>query len=238
MGVYLIDFENTREAGLKGVEGLDKNDILYIFTSREARKMSMETREKIEQSGAYIDVHIICKTAKNYLDFQLVTYLGFLIDREKAQGDFQIISEDQGYDAVVDFWDSGEISKRKISVRRDDNIAQSFFSDHGNIARCADGNAAAKARKKKKRKRTKIVIFPEKPELHNSLIDLDLNQQQLYLIDCAFVFAGKEKGYLNSLKRSLGKRMGKQVFDTTINVFLKNKVLNKSNLTNNTSESC
>lgn len=31
MGVYLIDFENTREAGLRGVEGLDKNDILYIL---------------------------------------------------------------------------------------------------------------------------------------------------------------------------------------------------------------
>lgn len=223
MGVYLVDYENTREAGLKGIGGLDGNDIIFIFTSKNALKMSRESMEKIEQSGVSFGSYTIFKTGKNYLDFQLTTFLGFLIDSNKDQSNYYIISEDQGYDAVVDFWNSGEISKRKISVRRDENIAQSFFSDPRNIARCENKNVISKSRKKKAKKRSKRIVFPEKPELHNCLTDMDLTQTQLYLIDSAFVFAKTEKGYFNSLKRLVGKRIGQQVFDVTISVFLQDK---------------
>ena len=47
----------------------------------------------------YIETH---KVAKNYLDFQLATYLGFLIGKGE-KGPVYIISQDTGFDSIVDF---------------------------------------------------------------------------------------------------------------------------------------
>ena len=62
----------------------------------------------------YIETH---KVAKNYLDFQLATYLGFLIGKGE-KGPVYIISQDTGFDSIVDFWRG-----RNIEAFRQPSIA-------------------------------------------------------------------------------------------------------------------
>ena len=42
--------------------------------------------------------------SKNALDFQLTTYLGYLIGTHLKSSNFHIISNDKGFDAVCEYW--------------------------------------------------------------------------------------------------------------------------------------
>ncbi len=101
--IYLIDYENVSNNGLKGVELLEDNDRIIIFYSKNAGNISMKTHKNLEITKAekeYIEVNV---ASKNALDFQLSTYLGALT-KEFPDDHFAIVSKDKGYKAVVDFW--------------------------------------------------------------------------------------------------------------------------------------
>ncbi len=117
MKVYLIDYENVNEQGLKGVDTLENGDMVNIFYSVNIKSMPFERSLELARSKASIDSYLIKKTGKNYLDFQLTTLLGYLICKyEKA--DFFIISKDTGFDSTVDFW-----KERNVSISRVASIA-------------------------------------------------------------------------------------------------------------------
>ena len=46
---------------------------------------------------------IPCNTGKNGLDFQLSSYLGYLL-RSSAKARYVILSKDMGYDPLIQFW--------------------------------------------------------------------------------------------------------------------------------------
>ena len=103
MALYLIDYENTGVRGILGIEKLKSYDRLIIFYGPKTGSVPFEDMVKITSSPAAVEFIKTTKTAKNYLDFQLVSYLGYLI-AGKADEKYYIVTRDSGFDAVVDLW--------------------------------------------------------------------------------------------------------------------------------------
>lgn len=114
--IYLIDYENVHESGLSGVKDLKEGDRVIVFYGDKIKSISFDVHIQMMHSKAvveYIETH---KTAKNYLDFQLGTYLGFLIGAG-SHDDVVIVSHDTGFDSVVDFWqDRGHVICRRENI--------------------------------------------------------------------------------------------------------------------------
>lgn len=55
-------------------------------------------------------------TGKNSLDFQLPTYLGYIIAKESNK-EFTVISNDEGFNSIIKFWKS-----RNIRINRCKNL--------------------------------------------------------------------------------------------------------------------
>lgn len=103
MAIYLIDFENVHSDGLKGIERLAENDICYVFYSEHAGVLTFNIHKKIIDSKAkiyYVEAQV---GMKNALDFQLVSYLGYMI-RENQEASYCVISNDRAFALVADFW--------------------------------------------------------------------------------------------------------------------------------------
>ena len=105
--VYLIDTENVRTVWTLLLDKMSDNDKIYVFYTMNSGNVSYEDLNGIISSGRNVEL-IQCHTGKNGLDFQLVSYLGYLI-RNNENADYCIISDDSGYDAVVKFWEGRDI---------------------------------------------------------------------------------------------------------------------------------
>ncbi|MCC8060116.1 MAG: PIN domain-containing protein [Clostridiales bacterium] len=107
---YLIDYENTGESGLAGLEALQEEDRVIIFYSENADKMSFGLHQKLWECQAQVEYRKIHTGKKNALDFQLATYLGYLMAKEEKDT-FYIVSKDTGFDFIVDFWENHKIGR-------------------------------------------------------------------------------------------------------------------------------
>ena len=84
MNCFLIDFENVKSTGLKGIEHLIESDDVYIFYSEYANTITFDVHHKINKSHANLKFFKSGIVAKNALDFQLISYLGYLIAQKKS----------------------------------------------------------------------------------------------------------------------------------------------------------
>ena len=114
--LYLVDYENVSDAGLVGVNKLSAKDFVIIFYGSRVKSIDYESHIAITDSTANIEEMKAEKTAKNYLDFQLTTYLGYKLG-QNSYSEIYVISNDSGFDAVVDFW-----SQRGYSIKRQEAI--------------------------------------------------------------------------------------------------------------------
>lgn len=115
MNYYFIDYENIGENGLSGVDKLGEGDIVALFYSRNAGKISFDMHRKLSATAAKMEYHRVEASTKNALDFQLSSYLGYLISLH-PEDKFVIVSKDNGYNAVIAFWKNADISKT-VSIR-------------------------------------------------------------------------------------------------------------------------
>ncbi len=104
MAVYLIDFENVTSAGISGVQKLTKEDRVYIFYTANAANMSFAAHLNLLSSPAEIIYYNVSSGGKNALDFQLSSFLGYLISQGRDK-QFYIVSGDRGYEHVKAFWE-------------------------------------------------------------------------------------------------------------------------------------
>lgn len=107
--IYLIDFENVHSDGLKGIELLDKKEKCYIFYSEHAGVLTFNMHKRITESKAdifYVEAQV---GMKNALDFQLVSYLGYMI-REAPDEDYCVISNDKAFELVGRFWQDKSVN--------------------------------------------------------------------------------------------------------------------------------
>lgn len=117
MAIYLIDYENTGVKGLYGIENLQEDDLIVVFYGPKTGAVPFDDHVRISTSVSHVEYIKTSKTAKNYLDFQLTTYLGYLVAHTGIK-EYYVISRDSGYDSIVDFWRA-----RGMTVVRRENIS-------------------------------------------------------------------------------------------------------------------
>ncbi|MDY3793131.1 MAG: PIN domain-containing protein [Oscillospiraceae bacterium] len=120
MSVFLVDFENVTSAGLAGIDKLSEDDTVYIFYTPNAASLSFDAHKNIMTSAAKINYVSVTAGAKNALDFQLSSFLGYLA-AESVDRKIYIVSADNGYLAVKAFWEK-TMSISDIEVRLIPNI--------------------------------------------------------------------------------------------------------------------
>ncbi|MCM1506224.1 MAG: PIN domain-containing protein [Ruminococcus flavefaciens] len=119
---YLIDYENVHQTGMNGIEKLTEKDRLVIFYTANAETLTFSLYEKLVQCKAEIQLYKVQCGAKNALDFQLATFLGYILG-DNPDTDCHIISSDKGYEYVRSFWKEKNI-KIKISSDIEGNVKQ------------------------------------------------------------------------------------------------------------------
>lgn len=117
MAYYLIDFENVKSRGMEGVELLAKEDTVCIFYSDNADSMTFDLHRKLNETKAQIIYHKVAVGTKNALDFQLATYLGYLICEQQREGihpNYFIVTKDNGFTSLMVYWKAQGVPVRII----------------------------------------------------------------------------------------------------------------------------
>jgi hypothetical protein len=104
--VYLVDTENVNSTWKELLPELTKNDRLILFYTANSPHISYADMGFIIQYPDSFEM-MECYTGNNGLDFQLVSYLGFLL-KTAAKTEYIIVSNDTGYDSVIRFWNDRE----------------------------------------------------------------------------------------------------------------------------------
>lgn len=117
MAYYLIDFENVKSRGIEGVELLTEEDTVCIFYSDNADSMTFDLHRKLNETKANIIYHKVAVGTKNALDFQLATYLGYLICEQQREGihpNYFIVTKDNGFTSLMVYWKAQGVPVRII----------------------------------------------------------------------------------------------------------------------------
>lgn len=123
---FFIDYENVKESGLRGIAELDKHAAVIIFYSKRAYKIPLDIASVFSESKAKL-VHIkVDVGTKNALDFQLVSFLGYVIARHRELGiesKYFMVTNDNGFDCVKHFWSQHGVKIHRVSqIERDPEI--------------------------------------------------------------------------------------------------------------------
>ncbi|MDO4793039.1 MAG: PIN domain-containing protein [Filifactor alocis] len=120
MNYYLVDYENVKTQGLNGVNKLPKEDIVCIFYSDNADSLTFGLHRRLNESKATILFQRVEVGQKNALDFQLSSYLGYIIHENADEPyDYYVVTQDKGYESLVNYW-----KRRKINVSLVVNVAK------------------------------------------------------------------------------------------------------------------
>lgn len=105
---YLVDSENV---GGSWIDLLKEDGEFLIFYTGHSPRIDYEHAISLinaENKPEFIQ----CYEGNNALDFQLVSYLGYLL-RSEERREMIIVSNDTGFDAVVHFW-----TERGLDIKR------------------------------------------------------------------------------------------------------------------------
>lgn len=111
--LFLIDYENVGNAGMRGCACLNEQDHVVIFYSDAMKNMEQRFLEDITVSGCVFEICRLCKTGKNALDFYIASRLGEMAGNG-YDGIAVIISRDSGFQAVQDYWANRALHRRRI----------------------------------------------------------------------------------------------------------------------------
>ncbi len=133
--IYLIDYENVREHGLKNIT-YKKDDMIYLFYTENAAKIELDALSEIEAAMKFIKV----AAGKQSLDMHLISYLGYLICEKGNNTEFVIVSNDTGYDGVLRFWQGkGYKTSRRLVNTAQKTGSSGNRSSRGTRARTRSG---------------------------------------------------------------------------------------------------
>ena len=128
MPTILVDYENVNGSnGLKGADVLCREDTLIIFYSSCCQKIRYDYMHEIKESGCEFRVVKLKGTGKNALDFYIAVECGIISEREENQ--IAIISNDKGFQAVIDFF-SADVKAKKVQIVKAGNIENALMLFH------------------------------------------------------------------------------------------------------------
>lgn len=104
MNYFLIDYENIGFTWTGQDVGFQEGDTLVVFYSDHRKNLNLDELNDILKLKPIIQLQKISTGTKNALDFQLTSYLGYLIGTHLRNSNFHILSNDKGFDAVCHYW--------------------------------------------------------------------------------------------------------------------------------------
>lgn len=119
MNILFVDFENVKNTGLNGIDKVDEQSIIYVFYTSNANNISIDLHNAINVAtakGIKIEFIEVKAGGKNALDFQLSSWLGYVIKENEINGEqynYYIVSSDHGFDFVINFWNKKGIKRVK-----------------------------------------------------------------------------------------------------------------------------
>ena len=103
MSIFLIDYENVNVDGFNGLSNCTENDQIKVFYTKGAETLTFGLHRRLSESKSKIDYFKVENGSKNALDFQLSSYLGYLIANNPNEK-YYIVSKDKGYEILTVFW--------------------------------------------------------------------------------------------------------------------------------------
>ncbi len=235
--LYLVDYENVSDAGLVGVDQLSGFDSVVIFYGSKVKTIAYESLISITSSNAAIEHLRAEKTAKNYLDFQLTTYLGYKLGKDNYDEVF-IISKDSGFDAVVDFW-----AIKGIKIKRQIAIIEPVQEEPASTEEKPTGQKSTNTRRtgtntrtRKTPTRANVTTNPKprktpakqvtpkdrtRSELRAALKDCGLSAPEYRKVYDAFDKSTSSSAYNNSLQKAFGNEKTSVIYKATRKIFEK-----------------
>lgn len=131
---FLIDYENVHNVGMRGTEYLLPNDHVVIFYSGAAPNMEAQYLMGIKDSGCTFEICKLRKAHKNALDFYIATKVGAVLGSGYA-GNISIVSRDEGFQAVRDYWSSCAVPPRRVLLN--ESIERAIISANESHKRTA-----------------------------------------------------------------------------------------------------
>lgn len=102
---YFVDFENVQSSGLEGIDNLTEEDEVFIFYSENANRITFELHQSLMRTPAGIYYIPVVVGVKNALDFQLSSYLGYIIYQNLyTRASYYIVTKDTAFSCLVSFW--------------------------------------------------------------------------------------------------------------------------------------
>lgn len=244
MSIYLIDYENVHYAGLKGIDHLNPQDEVILFYGNSASTIPMELHIDIANSGAKVQYIKIDKIGKNYLDFQLSATAGYKVGTTE-QTNYIIISKDTGFDAVLDLWNGPNISGRKLTFSRQEQIvvkdagkSKKGKSKKATVTKTAVKTSVKKSTDKKttiKKVESKIVADKsaankqpmkknkiteaQKKAIRGAVKDLALKPSDYTKVYKAFMEQKDKQAFNNELVKHLKQEAGNNVYKNVVKLY-------------------
>lgn len=125
MAFYLIDYENTKK--ISGCSALSEQDTIVFFYSQNANSLSFDLHKELCQTLAKKEYFLIRCGGKNALDFQLSSYVGYLVAKFPDENIY-IVSQDKGFEYLLTFWENQHLALvqniGEEEVQRDQPVAE------------------------------------------------------------------------------------------------------------------
>lgn len=213
MPTILVDYENVKGSnGLKGMDVLCRDDTLIIFYSKNCGKIRYDYMQEIKESGCEFRVIKLKGTGKNALDFYIAAECGII--SERGENEIAIISNDKGFQAVIDFFGADQNANR-IQIVKAGNIENALTLFHA--------PEDAERRKKIQNRKLLLDLSAEsarieegnriKKELKNILTGTEYECKSAEIID--FVSAKRHQGkkdlYMGALHQ-FGRKDGRKIY--------------------------
>lgn len=205
---FLIDFENVGNEGLRGAQYLLKEDTVIIFFSQSCELIGQGCFHEIMETFCRLDICKLKKAGKNALDFYIATKVGEIFG-SGFSGKVAIVSRDQGYTAVRDYWKSIEKPPRQVILGA--NLEQCILSANENRTRTAQ----IREQLKTVRLETEFARYEERMKLRENLKKAfadTVYEEKLGMIQELFERRSDKKIlYLDSVK-TFGKKDGLEIY--------------------------
>ena len=111
---YLIDTENIGSAWTEVLPLMGRNDEILLFYTVNSPGIPYRDLQQIMSHLDQMEL-IPCNTGRNGLDFQLSSYLGYLL-RSSTKTQYIILSKDTGYDPLIQFWKEKGVDIARCAV--------------------------------------------------------------------------------------------------------------------------
>lgn len=126
MNYFFIDYENVHSDGIGDTKCVKEGDCVFLLYSDTCRNVSLDVMNELLARKVRLECLKVSVGSKNALDFQLSSYLGYIIGKNTSKGaSYYIVSKDAGFDRLCEFWTlRGSAVKRILSMSGNKAVTQ------------------------------------------------------------------------------------------------------------------